>query len=162
MNKALKILHLIGLALFLGSIPGHILLGQLAAGAVDPGQLAQLLRAKYLATAALTLPGLTIMVISGAVLLARRRELLRSGWMRAKLASVALVVVNSVFVMLPVAAEITKAGEAALGGAVVADQLAALDAREDLFGAINLLMILAIISLSVVRPRRRLASPVIA
>lgn len=156
MNKALKTLHLIGLAVFLGSIPGHILLGRMVEGIADPGQVAQLLQAKYLATAALTIPGLVVAVVSGAVLLARRRELLRSGWMRTKLGLVALVVVNSLVFLLPLASEIATTGNEALGGAVVASRLAALDRQEDILGAANLLMILAIVAVSVTRPRRRL------
>lgn len=158
MNKVLKIFHLIGLAVFLGSIPGHILLGRMVEAITDPGQVAQLLQAKHLATAALTIPGLAVAVVSGAALLARRRELLRSGWMRAKLGLVAVVVVNSLFFLLPLASEIAATGNDALSGAVVASRLAALDSREDILGAVNLLMILAIIAVSVTRPRRRLVA----
>jgi hypothetical protein len=79
MNKALKTLHRLGLAVFLGSIPGHILLGRLAAATTDLDHAALLLHAKHLSTLALTLPGMAVAVASGALLLARRPELLRSG-----------------------------------------------------------------------------------
>ena len=154
MHRALKPLHLVGLAVFLGSIPGHILLGRLADGAGEPGQVTLLLQAKHLATAALTLPGLAVVVISGAVMLARIQPLLRNGWMRARLGLVALIVVNSAFLLLPPGAGIAWLADAATRGDTVPGQLAALDRRETILGAVNLLMILAVVALSVVHPRR--------
>ena len=157
MTKALKTLHLLGLAVFLGSIPGHILLGQMAAGAGDLDKAALLLAAKHTSTLALTLPGLALSVVTGALPLARRRELLRSGWMRAKLGLVTLLVANGVLLLSPVGAEMAHLGEAAAASGALPPQLASLAAREGMLGAANLLMILAIVSLAVARPRRRAA-----
>ena len=48
MHRILKVAHLIGLAVFLGSIPGHIVLGALgvaaeaAAGGIGPAAIASL------------------------------------------------------------------------------------------------------------------------
>ena len=153
MIATLKLLHLLGLALFLGSIPGHVLLGRLAAGATSPGEAALLLGTKHISTLVLTLPGLALAVASGALLLAARRELLGRRWMQVKLGLVALVAANGLAMLTPTGAALARLAEGAAGG-VLPPEAAALAAREGLFGAANLVMVLAILALAVARPGR--------
>jgi hypothetical protein len=151
MIPTLKLLHLLALVLFLGSIPGHVLLGRLATGATAPGEAALLLGAKHLSALALTLPGLALTVASGALLLAIRRELLGRAWMRMKLGLVALVAANGVLLLTPTGESLARLAEAAAGGALPAEA-GALAAREGMLGAANLAMVLAILALAVARP----------
>jgi hypothetical protein len=60
MRKTLVFLHLLGFAIFLGSIPGHIVLGQLAGSADSLSGLPILQQAKHASILALTLPGLML------------------------------------------------------------------------------------------------------
>jgi hypothetical protein len=92
---------------------------------------------------------------SGLGLLLTKRELLRTGWTRLKLWLALLVVLNGVAMLSPLGAEIaTLAGDAAASG-VVLPALSGLEACEGLFGAANVLMVLAIVALAVGRPRLR-------
>ena len=51
MASILKIAHFLGLSVFLGSIPGHILLGRLADPAAGLQGFALLMHAKYITSA---------------------------------------------------------------------------------------------------------------
>lgn len=153
MRKALLFLHLLGFAVFLGSIPGHIVLGQLAGSADSLSGLAILQQAKHASILALTLPGLMLTTASGLGLLSTKLELLRTGWMRLKLGLALLVVLNGVAMLSPLGAEIAAlAADAAASGAAP-PALSGLEARESLLGAANVLMVLAIVALAVGRPR---------
>lgn len=153
MTKPLKILHLLGLALFLGSIPGHIVLGEIAGSGAGLAGFSSLLQAKHVMVLALTLPGLLLMLLTGAGLLLTSRGLWRTRWMRVKLGLVVLVALNALLVLTPLGAQIAAlAGEAAASG-VVPPALAGLALRESLFGALNLVMILTIVALAVTKPR---------
>ena len=66
MNKFLKIIHLLGLAAFVGSIFGHILLGNLGDPKADLAGFAVLMQAKSMNVILLTMPGLVPMLITGS------------------------------------------------------------------------------------------------
>lgn len=144
-----------GLALFLGSIPGHILLGRLA----DPADLegfALLMHAKYLSVVALTLPGLFLTLLTGIALMLRRGMTPNKvRWMAAKLALVVLIVLNGALILRPVAAEMALSARGAVKAGNLPPGFAELERREGMFGAANLAMILAVIGLAVSKPRRR-------
>lgn len=151
-RKLVKALHLVGLALFLGSIPAHILLGRMAAAEGDLAHMALLLHAKHVSVLALTLPGLALIVATGLGLVATERGLVQARWLWAKLALAALVMLNGALILTPTGAEIAALAAEAAATGVVPPTLAALQARESLFGAINLTMIFGIIGLAVLRP----------
>lgn len=154
MHRTLKVAHLIALAVFVGSIPGHIVLGALGDPVADPAGFALLMHAKHVSVVALTIPALAFTVLTGAALAWRRRISPASHrWLAAKLALVALIGANGALVLRPLSAEIARvAAEAAAGGAVPA-AVATLAARESAFGAANLAMVLAVLVLSVAKPR---------
>jgi hypothetical protein len=154
MVRLAKTCHLIGLALFLGSILGHIVAG--AAGGA-PGTASFLYAREHiaLATQFLTLPGLAIAVVSGGALAAMSRlSPLRQHWLAAKIGLTIVILVNSALFVAP-------AGARALAGAValskgesgaMADILAA-SRVEQIAGAVNIILILAIVLLGVFKPR---------
>ena len=154
MVRLAKTCHLIGLTLFLGSILGHIVAG--AAGGA-PGTASFLYAREHiaLATQFLTLPGLALAVVSGVVLAAiSRLSPLRQRWLAAKIGLTLAILVNSALFVAP-------AGVRALAGAValskgdsgaMADILAALRV-EQIAGAVNIFLILAIVLLGVFKPR---------
>ena len=147
MISLLKIVHLLGLALFLGSIAGHIHLGQ----GVAPGDVAYAWAqaAKYDSTTALTIPGLMLTVASGAALVVARRDVRRRRWLWAKVALSVLVGLNGALILAPIGRRLAEAAAFSASGPVL-DSLSRL---ESLFGAANLLMTLIVIALAVVRPR---------
>jgi hypothetical protein len=151
-RKLVKALHLVGLALFLGSIPAHILLGRLATAEGDLAHTALLLHAKHVSVLALTLPGLALIVVTGLGLVVSARSLMQARWLWAKLALAILVMLNGALILTPTGAAIAALATEAAATGIVPPTLAALQARESLFGAINLTMTFGIIALAVLRP----------
>jgi len=151
MYKILKILHLLGLVLFLGSVFGHIVAGSLG-GAIGSAEFLFARRTISEATWVLTLPGLALSLLSGLGLVFLSPA--RRPWMAAH-AGVALAIA------LVAAIWIVPAGHEALNGASAsaetviggkpADIRAAL-MRENIAGAVNILLTLAIVALGVVKP----------
>jgi hypothetical protein len=145
MYRIAKILHLLGLALFLGSIFAHIVAGQIGGG---PGSAHfAFARAEIsAATRALTMPGLLLALLSGlwmAVL--TRLSPLRQPWL-AFHAGLALVV-------LAIAATLViPAGKTLLAGGGLDEMVAALTV-EQVAGAINIALTLALAAIGVFKPK---------
>lgn len=70
MNGFFKVIHIIGLAMFLGSILAHITVGRLPGAATDPASMLFAREAIDLATRFVTLPGLALAIGSGIFLVA--------------------------------------------------------------------------------------------
>jgi uncharacterized membrane protein len=151
MHRILRIVHFIALAVFVGSIFGHILLGRMAA-ADGPAATLPLLEAKLAMIYVLTLPGLGALVVSGAALaLATQRRTGARRWLAAKLALVVAVGLNGALVLTPIAAE--QVARVRAGADALSPAYQALARRESIAGGLNLLAIAAIVALAVYRPR---------
>ncbi|HEY7609183.1 MAG TPA: DUF2269 family protein [Alphaproteobacteria bacterium] len=152
MHRLIRIVHFLALAIFLGSIFGHIVLGRMAAA--DPAVALPVLEAKLVMTYVLTLPGLGALVISGAALafLTRKRTGLQR-WLVAKLALVVAVALNGALVLTPIAAEEVALARAGVGALSPVFEILAI--RESIAGALNLAAILAIVALAAFRPALR-------
>lgn len=164
MTKTLKVLHLLGLALLLGSIFGHIVAGARHGGVAGSPELLFARQTIADATRMLTLPGLALAIASGIALalrggrgLAGRRWLIvHAGLAVAVLALAATLIVPAGNAMLRLAAE------AVAGGALGPDYAAA--ARtERMVGAFNVVLILLVVAIGVAKPalrwRRRTGGP---
>ena len=160
MNKLLKIIHLLGLALFLGSIFGHILLGNLADPSTEPAGFAALMQAKHMNVLTLTMPGLMIILLSGIALMLRfRMTPKRFSWMAVKLVLVVLVALNGVLFLAPISRDMAMLAQDAMAVGSLSPQFYLLQQKEELFGIANLLMILAVVYLSVAKPKLRSNKP---
>lgn len=126
----------------------HIFLGRLSEPG-DTAAFALLQDAKHRSTLFLTLPGLGLTVASGLALAALRPELARSRWLWLKALLAIAIVANGALVLSPVGEAIAALAQAHAG----AEALAPLLRRETMFGALNLVMVLAVVVLAVARPR---------
>lgn len=153
--KLLKFLHLIGLTLFLGSVFGHVASGILG-GAVNAGPDFASAREHILfTTRVLTIPGLLLAILTGiglAILSGQVKR--RSRWFMAHaLLGLAVLAVAAVFVV-PSGQEIMPllpgldTNAAAARSAIESHKLV-----EDISGAVNVLLTLAIVALGVAKPR---------
>ncbi|MEO5336692.1 MAG: DUF2269 family protein [Magnetospirillum sp. WYHS-4] len=147
-TKTLKVLHLLGLAMFLGSILGHIAQGFVPGSASDPAAMLIGRQAIEVATRGLTLPGLGLLALSGLALAIRGRlHPARQRWLALHALALPLIALSAFTVMLPTAAALLEAARAGdIGG------FAALKGRESAFGALNLLLAVAAVVLGVVKP----------
>ncbi len=151
MKILLKLVHLLAVSAFVGSIFGHILLG-VAFGGGDIVSYLVILRAKAALTDGLILGGLSICALSGVglVLSGGLRRMVRP-WLLVKLAAVALIAANAVFVLRPLGLDRIALAAGMTGGAPAPEAFVAAGSREDLFGAANLALVLIVIALGVAR-----------
>jgi hypothetical protein len=130
MDRSLKLLHLVGMALFLGSIAVYIALSPWAkSGGLDRLLLARQVIA--LGTTSVTLPGLWLAVTAGFVMGLRLRPQFGAGWVRFKLV----------------------AAEASARAGILLPAFGTAAAQESLAGAVNVLMALAAAAMGVWKPR---------
>ncbi len=155
MYKTAKALHLIGLAMFLGSILGHIGIGiGLVPGAGDAASTLLFGRqAITVATWWLTLPGLALLMVTGAVMTARGGlGVGRHRWLTAHQVLAVLIVLNAAIVLVPGGDALHALAVEVAGGRQPVDVMDAPAGRESLFGAANLLMTLAALVIAVHKP----------
>ncbi len=156
MNKFLKIIHLLGLAAFVGSIFGHILLGNLSDPEADLAGFAVLVQAKYMNVLLLTMSGLILMLLTGIALMWRRGMTPKKlRWMGVKLVLVTLIALNGTFVLTPLSRDMATLAQDAVTTGHLPTAFYDLQTKEDVFGIANLAMILGVISLAVAKPALR-------
>lgn len=155
MYRILKTLHLIGLALFFGSIAGHVVA---AVHAGSPGDPTFLFAREEIVTAtrSLTLPGLALTLVSGVgMILATRLALLRQRWLIIHgIIGVAIAVIaagviapagrHALALTLDLATDGTEAAAYRLGEALHIESVA---------GGINILLTIAVILIAIFKPR---------
>jgi uncharacterized membrane protein len=147
-----RLLHLLGLALLLGSIAVYIALSQRYATA-DPARFAEVRLFIAAGAHAITLPGLWLAVASGAALAWRKRPL--PGWLKLKLALVLLIVLNAHGVVVPALDEAARLAVQAAQSGIPDPGVSEAVRREWTFGAANLVLCLGVLILAVRRPKGR-------
>lgn len=163
MAKSLKILHLLGLALLLGSIFGHIV----AAAPHDyaSGSPALLFARQTIveATRALTLPGLALAIASGiAMALRGGRALAGRRWLAVHAGLAVCVLASAMALIVPAGGTMLRLAAAAATGTPLGPDYAAAARIERMAGAVNVVLILLIVAIGVAKPalRRRPAEAV--
>lgn len=151
MRPTLKTLHLLGLALFLGSLPGHIIIGHFGPDSGIPIQgvvfARHLLQALCLFS---TLPGLILLLVSG--LLAwrdTRRNHPLGRWLALHIGFGLAVVANGAAVLTPVIFTLTATAHGLMDGAEAQAAWDRAKQIEDIAGTLNLLMALVCLGLGV-------------
>lgn len=154
MIKLVKALHLLGVAMFLGSILGHVTVGFIPGASEDPGTALVARQAIELATSSLTMPGLLLLLVTGsAMLLHARHGLLARRWMLLHALIGILILLNAIFVLYPTGQEAIEAAVRVAAGDWPMARLLALEGREAAFGAANLTLSLVALFVAVLKPR---------
>ncbi|MCS3806620.1 hypothetical protein HNO92_004229 [Chromobacterium alkanivorans] len=150
MNRTLKLIHFIALALFLGSILAWIVLSE-TGPAAPPALLAQTRWYIHIGTWALTVPGLWLMLISG-LLLGYRRYGPRNRFFQLKLGLTLVILLNASFVVAPAVDQAYLLAQAALPASAVGADFHAATLREAIGGGLNILLIVITAAVGVWRP----------
>ncbi|MHA1152839.1 MAG: DUF2269 family protein [Alphaproteobacteria bacterium] len=160
MPKFVKAVHLLGVVMFFGSILGHITVG-LVPGAKDDPQTALIVReAIAVATAYLTLPGLTVVLFSGIFMIVKGKlPILKIRWLTLHALFGLLIALNAAFMLYPTGRELLQTASQVVAGALPMERLHAIEAREAAFGAANLLLCLLMVFIAVIKPRFGTAKP---
>lgn len=152
--RALKALHLLGWAAFLGSVFGHIAASALPGAASDPQTILFVRRAIEATTRFVTLPGLGLVLTSGVLLTwLGRHGVGRKRWLSLHQAIGVLIALNAFLVLAPAGREALAAAEAAIASGGSFDLALAIAARESRFGPVNVLLALATVFIAVLKPR---------
>ena len=153
MHTLLKALHLLGAIMFFGSILGHVTTGFIPAAKTDPQTALIARQAIDVATTYLTLPGLVLLLVTGTLMIVKGRlRILRIRWLAVHAVFGLLIAVNAAFVLLPTGQDLLQAASQVAAGDLSMDQLHAIEGREAAFGAVNVLLCLAMVVIAVVKP----------
>lgn len=151
MFQFLRVMHIVGMAMFFGSILSHVA-ATLIPGASDAPQVMLAVRqAIVLANWYVTLPGLFIAFVSGALMIATRGYERRPALGVHIVAAIAIAVVAAT-VLIPAAIHLETAAKAIAIGSMTKDAVARLATREHLFGATNIFLALVAIIVGATLP----------
>lgn len=154
MNKLLKTVHVLGVTIFVGSIFGHIVVNATQGASSAPQTVLFARQAIRTATQLLTIPGLWLTIATGSLMfLQRRTQLASRRWLLAKLPIVTAIALITMLIMAPVGANLLAIAAGATEHRDTLEHLRQVTKREDLFGTINMMLILATLFLSVAKPR---------
>lgn len=151
MRTLLKLAHYLAISAFVGSIFGHILLGS-AFSANDLDSYHTILRAKATLTDVLIIGGIALSAASGlGLILSGGAKRLVRPWLLIKLTAVILITANALFVLRPIGLERVDLASSMIAGAKALDAFHASGSKEDMFGAVNLVLVLIVITLSIAK-----------
>lgn len=164
MHPTLRFLHLLGLTLFLGSLPTHIVLGLLGPGGELPPQGVMFARTMIkVITLAVTVPGL--MLLAGSGLARWRLQARQAGdttWLTLHVGLGFAVVAVGGLVLTPVTFDLAGQAAAVVDGTFSDATWQVSKTIEDVAGAFNLIAALIAVALACYRPflrRHRLDRP---
>lgn len=147
MMRSVKALHILGVVLFLGSVPVFIVASALS----RQTPFDQLLFARRLiqtATYALTLPGLGIVAASGVWMSTRWRHAGLPGWLKVKQIATATIALSTLFAVLPAVRDCLEAAAEAASTQVISPRFMPAYLRESVAGAFNLVLTLASLAIA--------------
>lgn len=152
MPRLLKLLHILGLALFLGSIPTHIVLGQITPGGAIPAMgIVFSRKIMLIITLAATVPGLVLLTVTGWL---RRRALPtpRPSWLRLHLAIGLTALAVGTLVITPQILELMAQAEALATDSFDPTVWKQAKLIEDVAGTLNVGLALLAMGLACFRP----------
>lgn len=153
--KSFKMLHLVGIVMFLGSIFGHVATSVLGG---PPGGSPEFVAAREnisALTRALTLPGLGLAVIAGlAMALIARLDPLRVRWLGLHGALGLVIVMLTATIVVPAGRHLREAALSARAGAPSLPAIQNDLLLENVFGSVNIALALIAMAVTIWRPFR--------
>ena len=154
MYKSIKVIHIMGVVMFFGSILGHAIAGIVSSVSENPQVLNTVREVIQTETYFLTIPGLVLFVLTGiAMLFAGKLPLKTHRWLIVHLSLGALVGLNALLFLVPVGQEILEATQNAIRGGGTKEHLHQLENREAIFGAINIFACVILVTIAVIKPK---------
>lgn len=154
MYKFLKALHIIGVVLFFGSILGHAIAGVVSSGTSDSQVLNIVRQVVQAETVYLTIPGLILFALTGvAMIVVGKLPIKRLKWLSVHLFLGILVILNAAIILAPLGQEMLTATQSLADGAGSIEHIHELEAKEALFGAINIILCVLLVLIAVIKPK---------
>jgi hypothetical protein len=160
MNKLLKLFHLFGLILFLGSIFNFLLISILT----KDNSLENLVFARQIiskGTLFLTLPGMWLIAGTGAIMTLQSYDFIERRWLNLKHLIIVLVIMNAHFVIVPAAETALEIAENSLRQGVLLSDYERAYMRESIWSGINVILVIiaAVASLWKFEKKKKANSP---
>lgn len=154
MKKTAKLLHLIGLVMFLGGILPSIVMNSVVGTSTDAVLIYHQRLFGSAITWALMIPGMWIQIVAGSLIaLAGKYRLIEHRWLIIKLVLAALILINGTFILAPLVSQVTSIAEqSALQGQLLPTYMP-LKMKEDMYGIANFLMLVFAFLLVIYRPK---------
>ncbi len=154
MYKTVKTLHIIGVIMFFGSILGHAIAG-IVSSTSDSLQVLKIVREVIQTeTYFLTIPGLILFAVTGiAMLFISKLPIKKLRWLMVHVFLGILVILNAVFILLPVGAEIFEVSQNMVTGGESMEYFYQLKNKEAFFGALNIISCLILVIIAVIKPK---------
>ncbi len=154
MNKKLKVIHVIGIIMFFGSILGHAIAGIVSASSKDPVVFNIVRLVIETETIYLTFPGLIIFTLSGiAMIVVGKMPISKIKWLAIHSVIGVLVILNAFLILIPVGSEILEISQKIVDGSIAPEAMYELKNKEAMFGAFNILACLILVILAVIKPK---------
>jgi len=157
MYSIIKALHLVGLAMFLGSLLASAAITLIASDLQEMALVAHQRRLIQVLTWALTVPGMWLTGISGLLL-----SLLRGGgglyiprWLRLKQLLFLAILLNCTFLLAPLVDHLATVSADGLLAGALPSTYASIQGRETLLGIVNIALLLGALGLAVVNAPAR-------
>lgn len=156
LRKSLKMLHLVGIIMFLGSVFGHVATAVLGGTAIGSPEFLAARENISALTQALTLPGLGLTILSGlAMAVAGCVNPLRARWLFLHGALAAAVAALALMFVAPAGRRVLEGALTAHSGPARLSEVEIALFSEQVFGALNIVLALAVIGVAVWKPRLR-------
>ncbi|MHB1668364.1 MAG: DUF2269 family protein [Thiomonas sp.] len=156
MKKTAKLLHLIGLVMFLGGILPSIVMNSVVGASTDAVLIDHQRLFVSAITWALTIPGMWVLIVAGGLTaLAGKYRLVEHRWLIAKLVLAALILLNGTFILAPLVSQVTSIAEQSAAQGQLLPTYMPLKAQEDLYGIANFLMLVVAFLLAIYKPSFR-------
>lgn len=153
MYKSIKVIHIIGVILFFGSILGHTFAGVVSSASDNPQVLNIVRQVVQTETYFLTIPGLVLFSLSGvALFFIRKLPIKKLRWLMVHIVLGTFVILNAIFILLPVGSEILEASQSVINGGS-SESLQQLETKEAIFGALNLVACFILVTIAVIKPK---------
>ncbi len=158
MKKTTKLLHLIGLVMFLGGILSSIVMNSVVGVSTDALLIYHQRLFVSAFTWALTIPGMWILIVAGSLTaLAGKCRLVEHRWLIAKLVLGTLILINGTFILAPLVSQVTSIAEESAARGQLLPTYMPFKAKEDMYGIANFLMLVIAFLLAVYKPGFRRA-----
>jgi len=152
MNRLLKLLHLLGVAGFLGPAIASLVLA--AASPHTTAEAFAVSRATIsIVCSYVALPALLLTLASGLLLMLNQDAFVRARWVRAKAALGAAIALVALLAWLPAVNRIAALGQSGAFGSPMLDAQHAAEQVELLGGAVVVALAIAAVAVAVYRPK---------
>ncbi len=153
MKKTIKLLHLIGLVMFLGGILPSIVMNSVVGTSTDVVLIYHQRLFVSAITWTLTIPGMWILIVAGCLIaLAGKYRPIEHRWLIAKLVLAVLILINGTFILAPLVNQVTSIAEQSAAQGQLLPTYIPLKTKEDMYGIANFLMLVIAFFLAIYRP----------